>query len=280
MSYGKTGPISAPTVRKDDLIGLVPTPSLSDMALQAARTICPSPPRSHAPDQIIVCTTSFEHDLALSCAGRLHSELRSARPPFAIGQLQDVSFLTAVDIALAMMHSDAALTTVLIVAAEGWHRCFSEQLAPRTALADGAAATLIARSPISGWRVRALSICTAATQLAHNDVPISTSTVTLVEAINKSLSRAALRAAQIDWIVPSTNDGEMVSAVCARCKLMPERIWGTDDTQRSHLCAAQTPARLGQLMRAISPREGQRALVWSTGYQGQAACAILEYRSA
>lgn len=267
------------TFRPDNRIATETNLSLSDMALRVARMIYPNAPTQPGPDQIIVCTTSFEHDLALSCAGRLHSELGSSRAPFAIGQLQDVSFLTAVDVALAMMDTDNTLNTVLIVAAECWHRALSRQVSPRISLVDGAAAVLIARSSMPGWRVRGLSICTPGTQLSCEEtVNTSLNSTTLVGAINKSLSRAALRAAQIDWILPPTADSAIIRAVCAQCQLAPERIRSMGDGHQSHLCAAQTPARLDDLLGVISPRDGQRVLVWSTGFQGQSACAILEFR--
>ncbi|WP_105132026.1 3-oxoacyl-[acyl-carrier-protein] synthase III C-terminal domain-containing protein [Burkholderia sp. BE12] len=276
---GDNGSMTEATFRPDNRIATETNLSLSDMALRVARMICPTAPARPAPDQIIVCTTSFEHDLALSCAGRLHCELGSSRAPFAIGQLQDVSFLTAVDVALAMMNTDTTLNTVLIVAAECWHRALSQQVGARISLADGAAAVLIARSSMPGWRVRGLSICTPGTQLSCEDtVNTSLDSPMLVGAINKSLSRAALRAAQIDWILPSTVDSAVIRTVCARCQLAPERVMGMGDGRQSHLCAAQTPARLDDLLGVISPRDGQRVLVWSTGFQGQSACAILEFR--
>ena len=41
--------------------------SLSDMALRAARLLYDGASQLPRPDQIIVCSTSFEHDLTLSC---------------------------------------------------------------------------------------------------------------------------------------------------------------------------------------------------------------------
>lgn len=110
----------SPPTLSDELAVAESNLSLSDMALCAARLLYDGASQLPRPDQIIVCSTSFEHDLALSCAGRLHHELASRRPPFAIGQLRDVSFATALDLTLAMMDADIELNTVLIVAAERW----------------------------------------------------------------------------------------------------------------------------------------------------------------
>ena len=54
--------------------------SLSDMALRAARLLYDGASQLPRPDQIIVCSTSFEHDLTLSCAGRLHNEPHRVAP--------------------------------------------------------------------------------------------------------------------------------------------------------------------------------------------------------
>ncbi|MCA3640380.1 MAG: 3-oxoacyl-ACP synthase [Burkholderia sp.] len=267
----------APVRRADEPIAAQSDLSLSDMALRAARTLYETAPPQAAPDQIIVCSTSFEHDLALSCAGRLHSELGSSRPPFAIGQLQDVSFATALDVTLAMMAVDAALNTVLIVAAERWSAPFSRHIDLHTALADGAAAVLVARHPTPGWRVRGLTICTPTTQAASSVIAKPVDSATVFGAINKALMQAELRAAQMDWIVSAKIDSQLMRTVSAHGELPLERIWHGDDDTRDHLCAAHTPACLAGITRAVSPHDGQHLLVCSAGFHGQVACMILEF---
>ena len=66
--------------------------------------------------------------------------------------------------------------------------------------------------------------------------------------------------------------------VSAQARL-PEPMWypGLDDT--GYLCAADTPAQLDALLRSAAVSDGQHILLWSAGFQGQAGCAILQYRA-
>ncbi|WP_253196795.1 3-oxoacyl-[acyl-carrier-protein] synthase III C-terminal domain-containing protein [Burkholderia cenocepacia] len=266
----------SPPTLSDELFVAESNLSLSDMALCAARLLYDGASQLPRPDQIIVCSTSFEHDLALSCAGRLHHELASRRAPFAIGQLQDVSFATALDLTLAMMDADIELNTVLIVAAERWLPPFSRYVELHTLLADGAAAALVTRHPTPGWRVRGLTICTPGTPSSSSVIATPVNCATLMGAINKALARAACQATQMDWIVPAKTDNRLLRSIRTHGDLPLERIWLADDTP-GHLCAAHTPARLDSLTRAVSPRDGQHLLIWSTGFHGQVACAILQF---
>ncbi|MGU7811623.1 3-oxoacyl-[acyl-carrier-protein] synthase III C-terminal domain-containing protein [Burkholderia sp. AW49-1] len=252
--------------------------TLSDMALATIRVLLETSPytATPAPDQIIVCTTSFEHDLALSCACRLHSELGSSRAPLAVGQLQGVSFLMAVEVALAMMAADVHLNIIVIVAAERWRPPFLRQVGTRIEMGDGAAAVLIARQPAPGWRVRAITLRTPAT--AHfSSEPERVDTSMLAEIINETCAKAELPAADVDWILPAAIDTGLAREIHTRCGLRPERIGRIHMDVPGHFCAADTPARLDTLLRSIDPDEGQHILVWSAGFHGQAGCALLEF---
>lgn len=253
--------------------------TLSDMALATVRALLESSPQVAAPtlDQIIVCTTSFEHDLALSCACRLHSELGSSRAPLAVGQLQGVSFLMALEIAVAMMAADIRLNTVVIVAAERWHPPFSRRIGALIDMGDGAAAVLIARHPGPGWRVSGLTVRTPGTPpLASERKPVYTSTLTAV--ISETCASVGLKPANVDWVLPAPIDTHLTRGIHTRCGLRPERVCHIRMDAPGHFCAADTPARLDALLRSINPSEAQHALVWSAGFQGQAGCALLEYR--
>lgn len=253
--------------------------TLSDMALATVRALLDSSPRVAAPtpDQIIVCTTSFEHDLALSCACRLHSELGSGRAPIAVGQLQGVSFMMALDIAVAMMAADIRLNTVAIVAAERWRPPFLRRIGALIDLADGAAAVLIARHHGPGWRVCGLTVQTPEIPpLASEHEPVYSST--LVDVISETCASAGLQPANIDWVLPAPIDIRLEHEINTRCGLRPEQVWHIRMDAPGHFCAADTPARLDALLRSIKPSEGRHALVWSAGFQGQAGCALLEFR--
>ncbi|WP_244101767.1 3-oxoacyl-[acyl-carrier-protein] synthase III C-terminal domain-containing protein [Burkholderia cepacia] len=253
--------------------------SLSDMALATVRFLLETSPctATHAPDQIIVCTTSFEHDLALSCACRLHSELGSRWAPLAVGQLQGVSFLMALDIAQAMMAADSRLNTVVIVAAERWRPPFSRRVGARIDLGDGAAATLVARHPGPGWRIRGLTVRTPGTPPLASE-PDCVDMSTLAEVIDETCAKAELPAADIDWILPAAIDTRLVRDINTRSGLRPERVCHITMDAPGHFCAVDTPARLDALLRSLHPGEGQHALVWSVGFQGQVGCALLEFR--
>lgn len=253
--------------------------TLSDMALATVRAVLESSPQIAAPtpDQIIVCTTSFEHDLALSCACRLHSEIGSTRAPLAVGQLQGVSFLMALEIAVAVMAADIRLNTVVIVAAERWRRPFSRRIGAMIDMGDGAAAVLIARHPGPGWRVSGLIVRTPGIPpLASEREPIYTSTLT--DVISETCASAGFQPANVDWVLPAPIDTHLARGIHTRCGLRPERACHIRMDAPGHFCAADTPARLDALLRSIAPNEGQHALVWSAGFQGQAGCALLEFR--
>ncbi|WP_155630290.1 3-oxoacyl-[acyl-carrier-protein] synthase III C-terminal domain-containing protein, partial [Burkholderia cepacia] len=222
-------------------------------------------------------TTSFEHDLALSCACRLHSELGSSRAPLAVGQLQGVSFLMALEIAVAMMAADIRLNTVVIVAAERWRRPFSRRMGALVDMGDGAAAVLIARHPSPGWRVRGLTVRTPGIPpLASEREPIYTSTLT--DVIGETCASAGFQPGNVDWVLPAPIDTHLAHEIHTRCGLRPERACHICMDAPGHFCAADTPARLDALLQSINPNEGQHALVWSAGFQGQAGCALLEFR--
>ncbi|WP_230950794.1 3-oxoacyl-[acyl-carrier-protein] synthase III C-terminal domain-containing protein [Burkholderia cepacia] len=253
--------------------------TLSDMALATVRTLLDSSSQVEALtlDQIIVCTTSFEHDLALSCACRLHSELGSSRAPLAAGQLQGVSFLMALEIAVAMMAADIRLNAVVIVAAERWRRPFSRRIGALVDMGDGAAAVLIARHPSPGWRVRGLTVRTPGIPpLASEREPIYTSTLT--DVIGETCASAGFQPGNVDWVLPAPIDTHLAHEIHTRCGLRPERACHICMDAPGHFCAADTPARLDALLQSINPNEGQHALVWSAGFQGQAGCALLEFR--
>ncbi|WP_230959909.1 3-oxoacyl-[acyl-carrier-protein] synthase III C-terminal domain-containing protein [Burkholderia cepacia] len=252
--------------------------TLSDMALATVQTLLDSSSQVEALtlDQIIVCTTSFEHDLALSCACRLHSELGSSRAPLAVGQLQGVSFLMALEIAVAMMAADIRLNTVVIVAAERWRRPFSRRIGALVDMGDGAAAVLIARHPSPGWRVRGLTVRTPGIPpLASECEPIYTSTLT--DVIGETCASAGFQPGNVDWVLPAPIDTHLAHEIHTRCGLRPERACHICMDAPGHFCAADTPARLDALLQSINPNEGQHALVWSAGFQGQAGCALLEF---
>ncbi|WP_240690322.1 3-oxoacyl-[acyl-carrier-protein] synthase III C-terminal domain-containing protein [Burkholderia cepacia] len=252
--------------------------TLSDMALATVQTLLDSSSQVEALtlDQIIVCTTSFEHDLALSCACRLHSELGSSRAPLAVGQLQGVSFLMALEIAVAMMAADIRLNTVVIVAAERWRPPFSRRIGALVDMGDGAAAVLIARHPSPGWRVRGLTVRTPGIPpLASECEPIYTSTLT--DVIGETCASAGFQPGNVDWVLPAPIDTHLAHEIHTRCGLRPERACHICMDAPGHFCAADTPARLDALLQSINPNEGQHALVWSAGFQGQAGCALLEF---
>ncbi|WP_261323584.1 beta-ketoacyl-[acyl-carrier-protein] synthase family protein [Burkholderia anthina] len=260
------------------VVAVEPCLSLSDMALTAARTLIAGLPLAHTapPDQIIVCANSFEHDLALSCACRLHHALGSNRPPFAIGQLHGVSSLMALETAIALMAADTQLSTVLIVAAERWRAPFSRRVGALAALSDGAAALLVARRPGPGWCVRRLSIQTPCVAYQPATEANYVDTVALAHAIGETCTSVELGSAELDWIVPAAINPCLIHEVSVRSALPAERIWA-DENAPGCLGVADLPARLDGLLHSISPVSHQHMLVWSAGFQGQVGCALLEF---
>ncbi|WP_072445061.1 MULTISPECIES: 3-oxoacyl-[acyl-carrier-protein] synthase III C-terminal domain-containing protein [Burkholderia] len=260
------------------VVAAEPCLSLSDMALTAAQTLIAAlpPAQTAPPDQIIVCANSFEHDLALSCACRLHHALGSNRSPFAIGLLHGVSPLMALDAAMALMAADTQLSTILIVAAERWRAPFSRRVGALAVLSDGAAALLVARRPGPGWCVRHLSI-----QTPCGAYPLATETnyvdtVTLAHVIGETCARVELGPAELDWIVPAAINPRLIHEVSVRCALPAERVWADEDAPGC-FGVADLPVRLDGLLRSIAPVSHQHMLVWSAGFQGQVGCALLEF---
>ena len=254
--------------------------TLAEMALTAARKIRErsAGPDNPAPDQIIVCATTFEHELALACAGRLHSETGSGNAPFAIGQLQGASFLVALQVARALMASDTRMGTVLIVAAERWRAPFGRVVGTLTALGDGAAAALIGHHRSPGWRVRSITIRTPALPASGTPETVYIDDATIVDVIRETCMTAGLKPSAIDWILPARINPVLAREISTRAGLLPGRIPYTEADSTGYLCSADTPACLDALLRAATPSHGQHILLWSAGFQGQAACAILEFR--
>lgn len=250
---------------------------LSEMASMVARKAirrCAGKNNS-TPDQVIICATSFEHDLALSCANRLHSELGSTGAPFAIGQLQGASFFLALQVVSDMMASDDRMHTALIVGAEQWLPPFSRLAGSLGALGDGAAAVVIRRDTIPGWRVLAVNVRTPRVPLARLDMCVDGTVV--IEVIRQTCAQAALKPGAIDWIVPPRIDANLAYRITAQAGLSPEQMRYPVQDETGYLCAADAPAQLDALLQEVVPSAGQRILLWSVGLQGQAACAVLEY---
>ncbi|EIF29055.1 3-oxoacyl-(acyl-carrier-protein) synthase III [Burkholderia sp. Ch1-1] len=259
-------------------VAIEPRLLLSEMASRVAREAVGQYPGNDnlAPDQIIVCATSLEHDLALSCAGRLHSELGSTGVPFAVGQLQGVSFFLALQVAADMMASDERMHTALIVAAERWLPPFPRQAGTLTALGDGAATVLIRRHTGPGWRVLSINVRTPSFPVASTGTCVDE--VAVLDVIGQTCTQVGLKPAAIDWVVPPRINTTLACDVTAQARLPVWRMWYPDPGDIGYLCAADTPAQLHVLLQTVVPTDGQRILLWSAGFQGQAACAVLEYR--
>ncbi|WP_228981404.1 3-oxoacyl-[acyl-carrier-protein] synthase III C-terminal domain-containing protein [Paraburkholderia gardini] len=249
---------------------------MASTVARAAVQRSPCPDRTL--DQIVVCATSFEHDLALSCAGRLHSELRSANAPFAIGQLQGASFLLALQLACSMMSLDNRVHAVLIVGAERWLAPFPRVVGTLTAFGDGAAAALIEQRTGAGWYVRSVTVRTPAPAASITPDDEYVDEPALVQVIDETCARAGLQPSAINWTVPARISTSLARAITTHAGLATDRIWYPDPDDTGYLCAADTPAQLDTLLRSLEPRDGQHILLWSAGFQGQAACAILEFR--
>jgi 3-oxoacyl-[acyl-carrier-protein] synthase-3 len=262
-------------------VAVEPELMLSDMALHVTRMLLPTT-NGHASaekvTQIIACQSSFEHELTRSCAIHLHRELGQGHAPFAIGQLQGASFLMALQIAIAFISTEAPPHTILIVAAERWRAPFSRTVGTLTALGDGAAAVLVRAGAPTGWIVRSVHVRTPtgsrplAPSLAWID------TATLVHVVRETCEQADVRPAEIDWVLPAHLNLTLAHDITARCGLSSERIVLDDAGGSGYLGSADTPARLDRLLRTIRPRCGQYILTWSAGFQGQCACAILQFR--
>jgi len=254
--------------------------SLSEMASAVASEAIRRHPSNegHVPDQIIVCGTSLEHDLALSCAGRLHSEHGSTGVPFAIGQMQGVAFFLALQVAADMMAGDDRMHTALIVAAERWLPPYSRRTGSLTVLADGAAAVLVRRGSCPGWHVRSLTVCTPSASLSIPPPDICIDEAAVVEVIEETCAHAGLTTAAFDWIMPPRINTALACNVSAKARLPVWRMWYPQPGDIGYLCAADAPAQLHLLLQTVVPSDGQRILLWSAGFQGQAACAVLEFR--
>ncbi|MFM0758306.1 3-oxoacyl-[acyl-carrier-protein] synthase III C-terminal domain-containing protein [Paraburkholderia strydomiana] len=250
---------------------------LSEMASTVAREAIRRHPGVGNPtlDQVIVCATSFEDDLALSCAGRLHSELGSTGVPFAIGQLQGASSFLALQVVSDMMASDERMRSALIVGAERWLPPFPRQVGTLTALGDGAAAALVRRRAGPGWRVLNVNVRTPCLPFAPPDMGVDATIA--VEVIRQTCVQAGLQPGEIDWIVPPRINTTLACDVAAQARLPVWRIWYPEPRDIGYLCAADALAQLHLLLQSVVVANGQRILLWATGFQGQAACAILQY---
>ncbi|WP_237181892.1 3-oxoacyl-[acyl-carrier-protein] synthase III C-terminal domain-containing protein [Paraburkholderia tropica] len=251
---------------------------LSEMASSVAREAigrCPANVNI-APDQVIVCATSLEQDYALSCAGRLHSELGSTGVPFAIGQLQGVSFFLALQMVSDMMARDNHVSCALIVAAERWLPPFS-RLARSviTALGDGAAAVLVTAHTHPAWDVLSVNVRTPPVPIPPYDIGIDEGFV--VEVIAQTCMQAGVTPGAIDWVVPPRIDATLARRINVQARLSGQ-TWYPDQHDCGYLCAADAPAQLDALLHATIPAQGQLILLWSAGFQRQAGCAILRYR--
>jgi 3-oxoacyl-[acyl-carrier-protein] synthase III len=255
--------------------------TLSDMALRVARQLLARVGNhvfTGAVDQIIVCQGSFEHDLTLSCACRLHCELGQGRSPFAVGQLQGVSFLMALRVTAALMATDAQTRTVLIVAAERWRPPFQRTIGALTALGDGAAAVLVQARARTGWIVRGITVRTPVVSPGVGDPLAGIDTATLTGVIHETCEQAGVRRAAIDWVLPAHLNLTLARDISAQCGLSSARTIPGDTGSTGYLGTADTPVSLDRLLRTTRPRPGQYVLAWSAGFQGQAACALLQFR--
>ena len=252
---------------------------LSDMASIVAREAIQRSPGEQTlrPDQVIVCATAFEHDLALSCAGRLNSELGSRGVPFAIGQLQGVSFFLALQILTYLLSNDEHIESALIAGAERWLAPFSRRAGMLTAFGDGAAAIVVTRALTSGWRVCSVLVSTPSTPVPLMAGNPRVDETTVIETIGETCRRASLQPDAVTWIVPPRINTGLACRVTEKAGLPVDRIWYPTPDDIGYLSAADAPAQLHALLQTLDPANGQSILIWSAGFQGQAACAVLEY---
>ncbi|MEI7296300.1 3-oxoacyl-ACP synthase [Paraburkholderia tropica] len=253
--------------------------ALTDMALLAARQAVQrsSSGAKRTVDQIVVCATSLEQDLAMSCAGRLHSEFSSGRPPLAVGQLQGVGAFLAFQIANDMMAEDAELESILVVGAERWLSPFSRLAGSVAALGDGAAAAVVQRGSAAGWSIHSVTVRTPLTLPGRVETWIDDEA--LASVIDEACNSAGLSAHSARWIVPPCIAPGLVGAISARASLPADRTWCAGPDDIGYLCAADPLAQLDAFLGVVTPADGDRVLLWSTGLQGQAACAVLEYQA-
>jgi 3-oxoacyl-[acyl-carrier-protein] synthase-3 len=269
-----------PYERDSRTVAVEPDLMLSDMALHAARMLFSTANCKTTTEkitQIIVCQSSFEHELTRSCAIHLHHELAQGNAPLAIGQLQGASFLMALQVAVALITTEVQSHTILIVAAERWRAPFSRRLGMLTALGDGAAAILVQRDVKTGWMVRGVSVRTPMGSRPAGS-PIWIDTATLVSVVRETCEQAQVEPGAIDWVLPALLNPALAHDITVQCGLLPERIVLDDANGAGYLCSADTPTRLDRLRRVLRPRWGQYILTWSVGFQGQCACALLQFR--
>ena len=252
---------------------------LSDMALHVVRTllVAADRPGANAIGQIIVCQSSFEHDLTLSCASRLHGEVGQGKVPFAIGQLQGTSFLMALKLAAALTSGEAQPLTVLIVAAERWREPFARTVGTLTALGDGAAAALVQAGAQTGWIVLGVTVRTPADSQPADHPLAWIDTDALVSVVHETCDLAGVSPAAIDWVLPAHLNRALARDISVLCGMSSARTVLDDMSGTGYLCSADTPARLDRLLHAVKPHLGQYILVWSAGFQGQSACALLKF---
>jgi 3-oxoacyl-[acyl-carrier-protein] synthase-3 len=121
-------------------------------------------------------------------------------------------------------------------------------------------------------------VCTPFTSFSIPPHDPSIDEAAVVEVIGTTCTQAGLKPAALDWILPPRINVTLACEVNARARLPAERMWYPDPGDVGYLCAADAPVQLDMLLQSAAPADGQRILLWSAGFQGQAACAILEFR--
>jgi len=250
--------------------------SASDLALGVSRRLLerlPGLDRERV-GAVIYCHEAPDEQVSESTAGRLQYELglRSANP-FAISQAHRAGLWIALDLALGLVDGPEDAEHVLLVASDKLVFADPGANARRLLRADVAAAGLVSRHAIDGWRVEQVQVRQFATP--HDALSrwprrsVAEFAAFGGHLLRQALHGLGLKPARLHEVLGSAPGGAFACAVHRAAGLAAT----AGHPPRRHGSSADLLLALAEVQRSVPA--GAPVLAWSAGHNGEFACCVL-----
>ncbi len=235
---------------------------------------------------LIYSHTGVDEEPVHSTVCWLASEFELSRiPSFAVSQLQGACFFQAIDVARGFFHSDPALQSALLVAAEKWSLPYPRVLPHRTVLSDGAVSIWLERSQ----SVQGLEICDSQVhcftdfgdvyrQSAYPDQDTHAMSEKVTETINALLKKHHLVMPDISVLAHAGLTSSMNNQVEKKLAVALDTVIVETPPEYGYLSAAHAPyvtAKVLEMAIADNIQDGAYVIVWGIGVGGSVGAVLM-----
>lgn len=267
--------------------------SAADLALQVSRQALGGLPGLDLSDvgALIFCHAAPDERIGHSVPGRVQFELGLRRAlPFSVSQAHNTALVIALDLAVGLIEGPEAAAAVLVVASDKLLYGAPPHVAAHMVWGDVAAAAVLTREAVSGWRIVHVVLRHFDTPLrAHQAWPAADRQAFAdygAQVLRSCLAEAGVAAAELAAVVCTAAGGDFAQQVhraaglAAAAQAAPgepprnsSRNAGAGALRATHAASADFLVRLCQIEHRTEP--GRPVLAWCHGDNGEFACAVL-----